>query len=250
MAGHSHAANVKRRKDAVNAKKAKIFSKCARHIVSAVRVGGSGDPGQNPRLALAIEKARAANMPKDNIERAIKKGVGDKDGAEFEELVYEGYGPGGVALMISCLTDNRNRTAPDIKHTLEKRGGNLGAQGSVAFMFDLRSVFVVEADDEKDEDAYMEIALEVGAEDVGVEEGFATFFGPATEFVELKAALGEQGFEEFITADILYVPQNRVELEDADAAKKVQALIDALEENEDVQTVSGNHHAPPEWLEE
>lgn len=250
MAGHSHAANVKRRKDSVNAKKAKIFSKCARHIVSAVRVGASGDPSQNPRLSLAIEKARAANMPKDNIDRAIKKGIGDKDGAEFEELVYEGYAPGGVALMISCLTDNRNRTAPDIKHALEKRGGNLGAQGSVAFMFDLRSVFVVEADEDKDEEAYMEIALEVGAEDVVVEDGFATFYGPATEFIELKQGLMGQGYEEFITADTVYVPQNRIELEDAAQAKKVQALIDALEENEDVQTVSGNHHAPAEWLEE
>lgn len=250
MAGHSHAANVKRRKDAVNAKKAKIFSKCARHIVSAVRVGGSGDPDQNPRLALAIEKARAANMPKDNIERAVKKGLGDKDGAEFEELVYEGYAPGGVALMITCLTDNRNRTAPDLKYTLEKRGGNLGAQGSVAFMFDLRSVFVVEADDDKSEDDYMEVALEAGFEDVEVEDGITTFYGPATEFVELKQALQGQGFEEFISADISYVPQNRVELESPEDAKKLQGLIDALEENEDVQTVSGNHHAPSEWFEE
>lgn len=248
MAGHSHASNVKRRKDAVNAKKAKIFSKCARHIVSAVRVGASGDPAQNPRLALAIEKARAANMPKDNIDRAIKKGIGDKDGAEFEELVYEGYAPGGVALMISCLTDNRNRTAPDIKFTLEKRGGNLGSIGSVAFMFDMRSVFVVDAD-EKSEEELMEIALEAGAEDVVLDDGVATFYGPATEFIELKNALEAQGYAEFISAEISYVPQNRVELESPEAAKKVQALIDALEENEDVQTVSGNHFAPPEWLE-
>jgi len=248
MAGHSHAANVKRRKDSVNAKKAKIFSKCARHIVSAVRVGGP-DPDQNPRLVLAIEKARAQNMPKDNIERAVKKGAGDKDGAEFEELVYEGYAPGGVALMITCLTDNRNRTAPDIKYLLEKRGGNLGSQGSVSFLFEMHSVFVVDSDD-KEEEALMEEALEAGAEDVQVEEGIATFTGPATEFIELKKALESAGYEEFLSAEISYVPMIRVELESEEAAKKVQRIIDALEENEDVQTVSGNHHAPAEWFEE
>jgi len=248
MAGHSHAANVKRRKDAVNAKKAKIFSKCARHIVSAVRVGGP-DPDQNPRLVLALEKARAQNMPKDNIERAIKKGAGDKDGAEFEELVYEGYAPGGVALMITCLTDNRNRTAPDIKFALEKRGGNLGSQGSVSFLFDMRSVFLVDADD-KEEEQLMEEALEVGAEDVLLDDGIATFFGPATEFIQLKQNLERIGYGEFLSAEIAYVPQTTVELESPEAAKKLQALIDVLEENEDVQTVSGNHHAPADWLED
>jgi len=248
MAGHSHAANVKRRKDAVNAKKAKIFSKCSKHIASAVRVGGP-DPGQNPRLALAIEKARAANMPKDNIERAVKKAAGDKDGAEFLELTYEGYGPGGVALMISCMTDNRNRTAPDIKHTLEKRGGNLGAQGSVAFLFDLRSVFVVDPG-EKDEDALMEEALEAGAEDVTLEDDVATFYGPATDFMELKQGLEGIGYEEFITAETIYVPQTRVAVETPADAKKLKALVDALEENDDVESVSGNHTFPAEWLEE
>ena len=248
MAGHSHAANVKRRKDAVNAKKAKIFSKCSKHIASAVRVGGP-DPGQNPRLALAIEKARAANMPKDNIERAVKKAAGDKDGAEFEELVYEGYGPGGVALMISCMTDNRNRTAPDIKHTLEKRGGNLGAQGSVAFLFDLRSVFVVDPG-EKDEDALMEEALEAGAEDVQLEDDVATFYGPATDFLALKHGLEGIGYDEFITAETTYVPQTRVAVESAADAKKLQALLDALEENDDVESVSGNHTFPADWLDE
>ncbi len=248
MAGHSHAANVKRRKDAVNAKKAKIFSKCSKHIASAVRVGGP-DPTQNPRLALSIEKARAANMPKDNIERAVKKAAGDKDGAEYQELVYEGYGPGGVALMIQCLTDNRNRTAPDIKYTLEKRGGNLGAIGSVSFLFDLRSVFVVDAGD-KDDDDLMEEALEAGAEDVKLDDGIATFFGPATGYLELKHGLEAAGYEEFITAETLYVPQTEVALESPADAKKVQALIDALDENDDVESIAGNHSFPAEWLEE
>ncbi|MDF1798536.1 MAG: YebC/PmpR family DNA-binding transcriptional regulator [Planctomycetota bacterium] len=247
MAGHSHAANVKRRKDSVNAKKAKIFSKCAKHLDSAVRVGGP-DPTQNPRLGLAIEKARAANMPKDNIDRAIKKAAGEKDGAEYLELVYEGYGPGGVALMISCLTDNRNRTAPDIKFLLEKRGGNLGAQGSVSFLFDMRSVFVVDCDD-KEEEELMEEAMEAGAEDVVLDDGVATFYGDATEFIELKAGLEAAGYEEFISAEISYVPQTRMPLESPEDAKKIQGIIDALEDNDDVQTVSGNHSFPPEWLE-
>jgi YebC/PmpR family DNA-binding regulatory protein len=245
MAGHSHASNVKRRKDSVNAKKAKIFSKCARHIVSACRVGGA-DAEQNPRLVLAIEKARAANMPKDNIERAIKKGAGNKDGEEFQELVYEAYTPGGYAIMIVCLTDNRNRTAPDIKFCLEKRGGNLGAQGSVSFLFDLRSVFVVDSG-EKEEDDMMEIALEAGFEDMRFEDGVATFIGDPTEFIELKAALSSVGYEEYIGADISYVPQALTDVPTIEDAKKVQKLIDALEENEDVQTVSGNFHIDPDW---
>jgi YebC/PmpR family DNA-binding regulatory protein len=248
MAGHSHAANVKHRKDAVNAKKAKIFTKCARHIVSACRVGGA-DIEMNPRLALAVEKARAANMPRDNIERAIKKGAGSKDGEEFEELVYEGYTPGGFALMIVCLTDNRKRTAPDIKFCLEKRGGNLGAQGSVSFLFDLRSVFVVDAG-EKEEDELMEIALEAGAEDVKIEDGIATFLGDPTEFITLKAELEKAGFDEFLSAEVSYVPQSVTDVASIEEARKVQKLIDALEENEDVQTVSGNHHINPDWLGE
>jgi YebC/PmpR family DNA-binding regulatory protein len=188
-------------------------------------------------------------MPKDNIERAIKKGAGNKDGEEFQELVYEGYAPGGTALMIVCLTDNRNRTAPDIKFCLEKRGGNLGAQGSVSFLFDLRSVFVVEAG-EKEEDELMEIALEAGAEDVKVEEGIGTFYGDPTEFIELKTALEAAGYEEFLTAEISYVPQTLTDVPTIEEATKLLKLIEALEDNEDVQTVSGNFRINPEWQEE
>jgi len=247
MAGHSHAANVKRRKDSVNAKKAKIFSKCAKHLDSAVRVGGP-DPTQNPRLGLAIEKARAANMPKDNIDRAIKKAAGEKDGAEYLELVYEGYGPGGVALMICCLTDNRNRTAPDIKYIFDRANGNLGAQGSVAFMFDQRSVFVVETG-KRDEDALTELALEVGADDVEVDGDAAVFYADAREFIAVKAALEAEGHE-FLSAELAYVPQNRVALETKEDAAKVLKLIGALEENEDVQSVYANYDMPSEWADE
>jgi len=146
MAGHSHAANIRHRKNAVDAKKGKLFSKLAKGMISAARQGG-GDLESNPKLRLAVEKAKAANMTRDSIERAIKKGTGEGAEGDYEELIYEGYAPGGVAVMVACLTDNRNRTAPDIKHIFDKRGGNLGASGSVAFMFDFRAIFVVENGD-------------------------------------------------------------------------------------------------------
>lgn len=247
MAGHSHSANIARRKNAVDAKRAKIFSKCARHIMSAVRVGGP-DPEQNLKLKYAIEKARAENMPKDNIERAIKRAAGEKGGDAFEELNYEGYGPGGVALIVNCLTDNRKRTAPDVKHAFDKRGGNLGAPGSVSFMFDHLSVFVVEAG-ERDEDALTELALEVGADDVRVEGEVATFFAPVSDFLAVKAALEKRGLS-FVSAEMGYVPQNTQAIETKDEAKRVLRLIEELEENDDVQSVYSNYEIPDEWMEE
>ncbi len=181
MSGHSHSANIARRKNAVDAKRAKIFSKCARAVMSAVRQGGP-DPEQNLKLKYAIEKARAENMPKDNIQRAIKSAAGDKSGDEYEELTCEGFASSGVALMVSCLTNNRNRTAADIKHLFDKRGGNLGAPGSVSYLFDHRAIFVVKTGG-ADEDAIMEIALEVGAGDVEVDEEVASIYAPPTDFL-------------------------------------------------------------------
>ncbi len=246
MAGHSHSANIARRKNAVDSQRAKIFSKRAKAIISAVRQGGA-DAAQNLKLRYAIEKAKAANMPKDNIERAIKAGAGEGKG-DIEELVYEGYGPGGVALMVTCLTDNRNRTAPDIKHTFDKRGGNMGAQGSVAFLFDFRSVFVVETGG-RDEEALMEVALESGAEDVEVDGDAATFFAPATDFLPVKEALESAGLA-FLSAETGYVPQTSVKVESKEDAAKVLKLIEALEENEDVQNVYANYDIEDAWLEE
>ncbi|MEM9380339.1 MAG: YebC/PmpR family DNA-binding transcriptional regulator [Planctomycetota bacterium] len=258
MAGHSHAANVKHRKNAVDAKRAKIFSKLARNIISAVRQGGT-DIDTNLKLKYAVEKARAANMPKDNIQRAIKRGDGAKDGDDFEELVYEGYAPGGVALLITCLTDNRNRTAPDVKYALERGGGNMGTSGSVSFMFDFRSVFVVDMTGEQaaedfegkavDEDGLMEIALEAGAEDVEVEGDVATVFGGASDFLEIKTALEAKGVV-LLSAETGYVPQNTVEVASKDDAAKILKLIDKLEDNEDVQNVYANFDIQPEWLDE
>ena len=247
MAGHSHSANIKHRKSAVDSKRAKIFSKLARNVISAARQGG-GDLDTNLKLKYAVEKAKAANMPKDNIERAIKKGTGDKDGAAFEELIYEGYAPGGVALLIACLTDNRNRTAPDVKYTLEHNGGNLGSTGSVSFLFEYRSIFAVEMG-AKDEDALMEIALEAGADDVVVEGDVGTVVGAAADYLSLKAALEAAGMS-LLSAETGYVPLNTVALTSKDDAKRVLRLIESLEENEDVQSVYSNYDIPEDWLEE
>lgn len=258
MAGHSHAANVKHRKNAVDAKRAKIFSKLARNIISAVRQGGS-DIDSNLKLKYAVEKARAANMPKDNIQRAIKRGEGSKDGDDYEELVYEGYAPGGVALLITCLTDNRNRTAPDIKYALERGGGNMGSTGSVSFMFDFRSIFVADLTGEQgeedfegkafDEDGIMEAALEAGAEDVLVEGDVATIFAAATDFIAVKTALEGAGVA-MLSAETGYVPQNTVKVESKGDAEKILKLVDKLEDNEDVQNVYANYEIEDEWLEE
>lgn len=246
MAGHSHAANVARRKNAVDAKRGKIFSKCARLIISAARQGG-GDPQKNLKLRYAIDAAKAENMPKDSIERAVAKGSGSKDGDDFEELMYEGYGPGGVAMMVSCLTDNRNRTAPDLKHIFEKRGGNMGATGSVSFMFDSKAVFVVERGD-RDEDSLTEIALEGGADDVEVDGEYAVFTGAPSEFAGIKDALDGAGLV-CTSAKLSYVPQNTVEVESAEMAKKILRLVEDLEDNDDVQDVFANYDMPDEWMD-
>ncbi|MEX1025536.1 MAG: YebC/PmpR family DNA-binding transcriptional regulator [Planctomycetota bacterium] len=248
MAGHSHAANVARRKGSVDAKRAKTFSKCAKAIMSAVRQGGP-DPDQNLKLRYAYEKARAANMPKDRIEYAIRRASGEGQG-DLEELMYEGYAPGGVALMVGCLTDNRNRTAADVKFIFEKRGGNLGAQGSVGFLFNFRAIFVIETG-QRDEEALMELALEAGAEDVELDGDVATIYADAKDFLEVKSALEAADAElVFLSAETGYVPETSVEVDSLEDAKKLLKLVEALEDNEDVQTVYANYSMPDEWLEE
>ena len=208
MAGHSHSANIARRKNAVDAKRGKLFSKLARAIISAARQGG-GDPEQNLKLKYAIEKAKAGNMPKDNIERAIKAGSGTKGGDDFEELNYEGYAPCGVAVLVAALTDNRNRTAPEVKYTFEHHGGNMGATGSVSFMFDFKSIFVAELGD-RSEDEMMEIAIEAGADDVQIEEGFATVIADPAECLSVKGGLEVSGLE-LMSAETGYIPQNTIQ---------------------------------------
>jgi YebC/PmpR family DNA-binding regulatory protein len=247
MAGHSHSANIARRKGAVDAKRGKVFSKLARAIIVAARSGG-GDPDANLKLRYAVEKARAANVPKDTIKGAIQKGTGTKDGDAWEELIYEGYAQSGVALLITCLTDNRHRTAPDIRHLFERGGGNIGSPGSVAFMFTLRSQFVLERAG-RTEDQLTELALEVGADDVEVDGESAVVLASAQDFIAIKAALEKAG-NKFVSAELAYVPQNRVPVADKEDARKILNLIAMLEDNEDVQNVFANYDIPSEWLDE
>ncbi len=247
MAGHSHSANIARRKNAVDAKRAKNFSKCSKALMSAVRQGGP-DPDANLKLKYAIDAAKAENMPKDNIQRAIKSASGDKGGTDFEELTYEGYGPSGVALVITALTDNRHRTSADLRHLLEKRGGNLGAPGSVAFMFDFRAIVTVERG-ERSEDALTEIALELLADDVVVEAEYATFYAKATEYLALKAGVEGAGLL-IASSEMGWVPLTMAPVPDKEDARKLLKLIDAIEDHDDIQKVFANYDIDPTWIDE
>ena len=238
MSGHSKWANIKRKKGANDAIRGKITTKIGREITIAVRMGG-GDPTGNMRLKLALSKAKANNIPKDNINRAIQKGLGATEGSNYEELMYEGYGPGGTAVMLDILTDNRNRTAADVRHLFSKYGGNLGQDGCVAWMFKKKAVFLVEKETFDDEDALMEIVLEAGADDMKVDDDVFEITAEPDAFDAIEAALGEKGIET-ASAEVTMVPDNTVHLEGKDA-EKMQTLIDALEDNDDIQNVYSNH---------
>ena len=246
MAGHSHSANIAARKGAVDKKRSKHFNKLSRQIMSAVRQGGP-DVETNLKLKYAVEKARAANMPKDNVERVIKRAIGEA-GGQMEEVTYEGYAPGGIALMVTCLTDNRHRTSPDLKHVFDKFGGNLGTPGSVGFLFQLRSILVCDAA-EKSEDAWVELGLECGADDVLVEDKVVTVLAPPTEFLAVKKVLEGQGVK-LHSAEIGYMPLNTVAVTDKDVATKVLRIVETLEDLDDVQNVYANYDIPSEWIEE
>ena len=247
MAGHSKWANIKHKKSKEDAKRGQIFTKIARQITVAVKEGGP-DVDSNFRLRLAIDKAREANMPNDNIERAIQRGVGGGDSENYEEVVYEGYGPNGVAVMIQAMTDNRNRTASELRHAFSKHGGNLGESGCVAWMFDKKGVLLIAADGSVDEDELMMVALEAGAEDVIVEEEGIEVVTSPSDFQDVKTALEESGYS-FSSAEVTMVPQNTVEV-DAEQGKKVIRLTDALEDLDDVQEVYTNADIPPEAYDE
>lgn len=247
MAGHSKWANIKRRKAAEDARRGKLFSKLARMISVAAREGG-GDPAANTRLRLAIEKAREANMPADNIERAIKRGVGEIEGASYEEMVYEGYGAGGVAILVEALTDNRNRTAGELRHLFSKHGGNLGEAGCVAWMFQKWGTIVLDrARLGLEEDDLLEIALEAGAEDVAWEEDQVVILTRPDQFHEVREVFQAREMP-IIEAEITMRPTNAVEVSEADASK-VLRLLDALEEHDDVQAVHTNAEIPEAALE-
>lgn len=243
MAGHSHWANIQHKKARIDAKRGKVWTKVSRLITQAAKTGG-GDPDANASLRLAMEKARAANMPKDTIERSIKKGTGELAGEAFEEIAYEGYGPGGVAVLCNILTDNRNRTAPEIKKIFERAGGNLGTSNCVAWMFTQKGVFVIPADGVTEE-KLMEVALEAGADDVeSSEEIFEVTCSP-TEFADVKSAL-EAAEIKYDSADLSMIPNTTVQIAELNAARKILNLVETLDEHDDVQSVSANFDIPDE----
>jgi YebC/PmpR family DNA-binding regulatory protein len=239
MAGHSKWANIKHRKAAVDKKRGKIWSKISRAIMAAARTGG-GDPASNLSLRYAIDEARAANMPKDTIQRAVDKGSGAGGGENFEEITYEGYGPGGVAIFVEALTDNRTRTAGDVRLIFSKKGGNIGNPGSVAFMFQSKGRIFVEAG-KTSEDAIMSAALEAGAEDVQEpegEDGVWTILTEPTAFLAVKEAIAAAGIE-IAEAELTKIPDNTAAVS-GESARQLLALVELLEDNDDVQKVHHN----------
>jgi YebC/PmpR family DNA-binding regulatory protein len=239
MAGHSHWAKIKRAKGANDAKRGKVWSKIARKIIIAARNGG--DPRDNLNLRYTIDEAKAANMPKDTIANAIKKGTGELGGENYESATYEGYAPGGVALLIEALTNNRSRTAPDIRSILEKAGGNLATSGAVAFQFTKQGIITIKAD-AVEEDALLELALDAGAEDVRNQGEVYEVITTPVAYLKVKEAI-EAAKIPVEAAEITYLPNNTVPV-DAEAGQKLLKLIDALEDNDDVQNVSHNAELP------
>lgn len=239
MSGHSKWANIKNKKEKTDSQRGKIFTKIGREIAIAVKEGGGGDPATNSKLRDVIAKAKANNMPNDNISRSIKKATGEGSSVNYEEIIYEGYGPSNVAVIIEVVTDNRNRCAAEIRHIFSKSGGNMGASGSVAWMFDKKGVIVIERTALHDEDAVMMEALEAGAADfVSQEDAFEVHTAPE-DFSSVREALEASGYT-FLSAEIDRIPQNTVDVKDAAAADSVQAFLDRLEDNDDVQNVFHN----------
>ncbi len=244
MSGHSKWNNIKRKKEKTDGQKAKIFTKMAKEIAVAVREGGGADPSSNSKLRDAIAKAKANNVPNDNIDRVIKKAAGAGEGDAYESLRYEGYGPSGIAVIVETLTDNRNRTAADLRHYFDKCGGNMGQTGCVSFMFNQKGILVVESED-LDEDTVMEDALEAGAADFAANEDVFEITTEPEDFSGVRDDLEAKGYT-FITAELQMVPDVLSEIADPDAAKNMEKLLDMLEDNDDVQDVWHNWDNPDE----
>ncbi len=247
MSGHNKWSSIKHKKGAADAKRGNLFTRILKEMTVAARMGG-GDPNGNPRLRAAIAEAKAANMPKDNIDRAIKRGTGELEGATIEELTYEGYGPGGVAVMVETMTDNTNRTTPEIRHIFEKAGGNLGTPGSVRFQFEKKGFFAIEKS-AVSEDKLMEIVLEAGADDLQSDDNevFEVYTSPET-FEPVRQAL-ESNKIPTVQAKLDMIPSNYVSL-DENKARQAIKLIELLDEHEDVQNVWTNFDIPAEMMEE
>src|SRR4051812_38724522 len=247
MSGHSKWSSIKHKKGAADAKRGKLFSKLTRAIIVAAKEGG-GDPGGNLALQNAIEKARSYSMPKDNIDRAIAKGTGEgADAATFETVVYEGYGPEGVAVIVEALTDNRNRTAADVRHAFSKHGGSLGTTGAVAWQFERRGVVIVPAEG-VDEDELFMAAADAGAEDVQADGDVFQVTSAPDSLAAVRSAIEASGFG-VDSAELSLIPKTTVAVEDETAAKRVMRLIDTLEDNDDVQDVYANFDIPEQVLE-
>src|SRR5215210_4242787 len=245
MAGHSKWAGIKHKKAIVDARRGKLFTKLARAITVAAKEGG-GDVEGNPALGLAVQKAKAASMPKDNIERAIAKGTGDgADAAALEAVTYEGYGPGGIAILVEATTDNRNRTGSDVRHSFAKHGGNLGEPGSVAYLFDKKGLVVVDGERYSEDD--LMVAIDAGAEDIAMDDDVFEILCEPADLTAVRAALDEAGIDTE-TAEIAQLPKTRVPL-DEDGATKLLRLIDALEDQDDVDTVHANFDVDADVLE-
>ena len=240
MSGHSKWHNIQKTKGAADAKRSQAFTKIAREIIVAVKEGGSGDPNNNSRLATVIAKAKAANMPNDNIKRTIDKALGAGSAENFEKVVYEGYGPSGVAVIVEALTDNRNRTAPEVRHLFDKYGGNMGATGCVSWSFDRKGVIVIDNEDgDLDEEKVMEDALDCGASDFEADGNIFEVTTEPDDFNAVTAALEAKGYV-FAEAAIEMVPQNYIKLTAEDDIKNMTKMIDLLEDNDDVQNVWHN----------
>ena len=245
MSGHSKWHNIRLRKGKQDAQRSNLFTKLAREIIVAAREGG-GNPDTNMRLRLAVQKARENSMPQDNIKRAIQRGTGEIEGTQYEETTYEGYGPGGVAVMVSCLTDNRNRTVADLRTVFSRNGGSLGESGCVAWMFDAKGMITIQKD-AVDEDTLMLTALEVGAEDIQIEGDTYEVTSSPDDLPNLRQALTDAGIQ-FVSAEITTVPKNTIRIEGKEA-NQILRMMDQLDELDDVQQVNANFDIPEEILE-
>ena len=238
MSGHSKWNNIKRKKEASDAAKGAVFTKVAKEIMVAVKAGGP-DPDNNSKLKDVIAKAKANNMPNDNINRAIKKAAGAGEGDEYEEIVYEGYGPGGIAIMVRTLTNNRNRTAADVRHIFDKYDGNMGVSGSVSFMFQEKGTIMIDSEEFEDEEQVMMDALDCGAEDFSAEDGYYEILTDTSAYYEVKDALEAKGYT-FVDSTLGPVPLNWSKVEDEEVANKLEMMLEKFDENDDVQEVFNN----------
>jgi len=244
MSGHNKWSTIKHKKAKQDAKRGKIFTKLIRELTVSAKEGG-GDIETNPRLRLAVQKAKDVNMPKDNIDKAIKKGTGELPGVVYEDIAYEGYGPGGVAIYVETLTDNKNRTAAEVRHTFSKYGGSLGANGCVSWMFDRKGMIILPP--EYEEDQVMEDALEAGAEDIQIDDEAITIYTAYEDYETVRKAIEEKSYK-IETAELTMIPQNTVECDES-LASKILKMLDKFDESDDVQNVYGNFNIPDDIME-